>query len=734
VGLNKRCNNHIEKHYQKRLDYELKIINDMDYENYFLIIWDLIRFARIQGIYVGPGRGSSAGSLVSYVLGITHVDPIKYDLIFERFLNPQRISMPDIDIDFPDNRRDEIIHYMQNKYGKEHIAHIITFGTLAAKQSLRDVGRVYEIPIRLIDDLCKSVPNVVKITLTQAYQESARFRQILDSNQLLFQVFKVAKQIEGLPRHISTHAAGVVMSKKPLQEVVPLVQVEQELHSTQFSMDYLEKIGLIKMDLLGLRNLTIIDEIVVRMKTPIDILKIPLDDIKTFQLIQAVDTVGIFQLESEGMKSLIRKMQPEIFEDIVATIALFRPGPMKNIAQYLEARKKPQQIQYLLPELKPILQSTYGIMIYQEQIMIITQKIAGFTLAKADILRKAISKKNEAEISALRQDFIAGCIKSSVAENKAIQLFDDILEFANYGFNKSHSVAYALISYQMAYLKANFPLLFYTSLLTSVIGSESKTMEYLDECRQRHVRILKPSINLSRDYYSIEENAIRFPLLAIKGLGFMAYQTIAQERQKRGLFTDFFDFVARIMTHRFQSKWIEILIWAGACDEFCDSRATLIASLDEALNYADLVRIEVSGQTHINLDLVSRPLYRKVKDQPWVNSEKEFEVLGLYLSEHPLITLKSSLNTHYPLLSSIKPSNREVTLLVTVGRMKTILTKKGETMAFISLSDESGQIDGILWPSQLQLFQELCIKNNTVEVVGILDEKGSFIIRSMVKR
>ncbi len=734
LGLKKRFNGEVPDGYHARLKYELDVITSMNYEDYFLIVWDLIRYAKTQGIYVGPGRGSSAGSLVAFVLGITHVDPIVYDLLFERFLNPQRISMPDIDIDFPDNRRDEVLTYVREKYGEDHIAHIVTFGTLAAKQCLRDVSRVYEIPLRDVDMLSKAVPNAVKMTLQDAYEQSERFRLALSSDSALQRVFGMAKQLEGLPRHVSTHAAGIVMSKRPLQQVVPLISIEEDLYSTQYSMEYLEDIGLIKMDFLGLRNLTIIDEIVNRMDVSLDILKIPLDDEKTYELISNGDTVGVFQLESEGMKALIRKMKPDRFDDIVATIALFRPGPMENIPLYLKMKTDPSKINYLLPQLEPILKSTYGIMIYQEQIMLVTQKIAGFSLAKADILRKAVSKKKEDEILALKQDFVSGCVSNDVNENVAITLFDLILKFANYGFNKSHSVAYALISYQMAYLKANYPLLFYTSLLTSVIGGEAKTSEYLDECRQRGVRVLPPSVNSSKDKYVIEGKAIRFPIIAIKGIGQAAYTLLQNERNERGSFMDYYDFVARMLVYKFQSKWIETLIHAGALDEFNFSRATMIASLDDAVSYADLVRIEISGQSRIDLQLVSRPIPIVVKDQPLLRSEKEKEALGFYLGEHPLLSVRANSRIKYQHISQLTGKVGEVTFIAMIQRVKTHRTKKGDMMAFIGVSDESSFMDCVCLPNVYQKIWELLQKGAIVEISGKMEENGACLVRNIMPK
>lgn len=732
VGLKKRMNGKpIPNEYIERLNFELQVITSMDYEDYFLIVYDVIRYAKTQHIYVGPGRGSSAGSLVAYVLGITHVDPIEYGLLFERFLNPERISMPDIDIDFPDTRRQEVIDYVKEKYGEEHVGSIITFNTLAAKAVIKDVGRVMGVPLKDLELLTKAIGNAPKVTLASAFKESVRFKKMLEQSSILNNVYQHALALEGLPRHISTHAAGIVLSGKPLQEVLPIVYIDEGLVSTQYSMEYLEDIGLIKMDFLGLRNLTIIDEIVNQMQPPIDILKIPLDDKETYQLIAKGDTMGVFQLESDGMKSLIRKMQPKEFDDIVATIALFRPGPMENIPAFLAAKENPQSTSYLIPQLKPILQSTFGIMIYQEQVMQIAQQIAGFSLGRADVLRKAISKKKESELQALRNEFIQGCLNRHISNDVAVELFDYILKFANYGFNKSHSVAYALISYQMAYLKANVPLLFYASLLSSVIGSEGKMAQYLDECRMRNITILPPSVQKSQRIFTIDDSAIRFPLIAIKGIGIAAYQLIEQERA-RGTFRSFFDFVARMSTHRFTGKWFESLIWSGACDEFDLSRQSMIATLDDAIVYADLVRIEVNGQSRIDLSLVSVPQVIAIADNPRLISEKEREVFGFFLMDHPLISMKAQMKKKYPpIATAITQVNHEVTFLAMISRFKATRTKKGDMMAFVTVGDEGMNMDCILWPRQYQMFQNLLVKGNIVEISGNIEEKGNCIVRHM---
>ena len=719
--------------YKQRLRDELDVIESMGYEDYFLIVWDFIRFAKKQGIYVGPGRGSAAGSLVSYVLGITHVDPLKFGLLFERFLNPERISLPDIDTDFPDDRRDEVIAYVHQKYGDDHVAHIATFGTLAAKQVLRDVGRVLEIPVRELDALSKAIPNFPKVTLADTYANVPRFRQLVDSDLRFTRLYSLALGLEGLPRHISTHAAGIVLSGRPLHEVVPLVQIESDMVSTQYTMEYLEPLGLIKMDFLGLRNLTIIDQVVTLIKTQLnqdlEILKIPLDDAKTLELVRRVDTVGIFQLESDGMKNLLRQMKTAHFNDIVATIALFRPGPMENIPEYIRAKEHPGSINLLHPDLKPIVEDTYGILIYQEQIMQVAQRMAGFSLGKADILRKAMGKKNADTLASLQAEFVAGCQKKGYTAELGQALYDLVFKFANYGFNKSHSVAYAMISYQMAYLKANYPAMFYTALLNSVIGGEGKTAQYLEEAKSKGISILGPSVNDSDDQYRWRHEAIRLPLLMIKGVGGAACREILLERQ-RGPFTSFFDFVARVSSRRFSRPAVEALIDAGACDDFGYSRKSLLASLEDAYAYAALVRVDHAQQTMIDLGLVNQPPMTIVKDVALERAEREKLVLGFYLSDHPLTHLKRQhgINTA---LALIEPSKQPVTVIVMVKSIKSHRTKKGDLMAFLTLTDESAEWSGVLMPNLLEKLGSQLQRGIFVMIEGVVEEENSLFIKKI---
>ena len=740
-GLEKRMQYHaIPDVYEKRLRYELDTIIHMGYADYFLIVWDFIRFAKSQDIYIGPGRGSAAGSLVSYCLGITHADPIRYNLLFERFLNPSRVSMPDIDTDFPDNRRDEVIEYVHQRYGDHRVSHIITFNTLAAKQVLRDVGKVMQIAPRQIDVLCKLIPNRVKITLMDAYNEQPKFKQMVNSSEKLRQLFHIALQLEGLPRHSSLHAAGIILSNDDISNVCPLIDVDEGLSATQFTMEYLEELGLIKMDFLGLRNLTIIDQIVHLINTPtkrIDIMHIPLDDQRTYKLIQEVDTVGVFQLESEGMKNLLRKMQPYCFEDIVATIALFRPGPMENIPLYLESRKHPDKVEYPHPSLKPILENTYGIMIYQEQVMQIAQMMAGFSLGEADNLRKAISKKKAEELKSFKEAFIQGSLKKGYQAELAQHVYDLIMKFANYGFNRSHSVAYGMIAYQMAYLKANAPLYFFTALLNSVIGSEIKTSEYVFEARKRNIKILLPSINYSSEKYEIENQALRFPLIGIKGIGGAVASVILEERNKRGLFKDFFDFVARMEGNKLGKKTMEMLIHAGALDEFKINRASLMASLDDAIRYGNLVKIEDQNQVLFDFNLVSKPTLTSLKENPTLKAEYEKEMLGFYLSTHPIAQLREEMKMDLvPLVALPNKLKSYVKFICIVEKTKQFRTKNGHLMMFVVGGDETGKFDLVCMPNIYEMHMDILVKGNYLYVEGIVDKETSCLVKkvSLVKQ
>lgn len=730
-GLKKRLSGNVLLPYVERLNYELEVVCKMGFADYFLIVHDFIRFARSRNIYVGPGRGSAAGSLISYCLGITHVDPLAYGLLFERFLNPERISMPDIDIDFPDDRRDEVIDYVADLYGQQHVAHILTFGTLGAKQVLRDVGRALGISLQDVDMLCKMVPNVLKVNLDYVYKNTNKFAQSIEASKPFQHLFAIAKRLEGLPRHTSTHAAGIVLSDISIEEICPLIAIEQDLYSTQYTMEYLEELGLIKIDFLGLRNLTIIDEVCNHIRQngqTIDIMKISLQDDKTFKLLQAVDTVGIFQLESEGMKNLLRQMRLRNFEEIVAAIALFRPGPMENIPLYLENRQHPNAIDYLDNSLKPILENTYGVMIYQEQIMQITQVMANFSLGKADILRKAISKKIPAELEKLQASFIEGATSNGYPFELAQKVYHLILKFAGYGFNRSHSVAYGLIAYQLAYLKANYPLSFFASLLNSVIGSESKSSEYIFEAKKRDIQILGPSVNTSSNVYSIQKESLRFPLVGIKNIGNAMSQSLLEERSKNGEYHDFFDFVARMSLLRVTSKAIESLIDAGALDDFAIHRASMKASLEDALRYASLVKVNEGGISQLNLDIVSKPPIVEAREHLHERSYLEKQALGFYLSEHPITRLRESLNKDVMGLIQLHNYQGPVKLVGFIEKCKQHRTKNGEIMMFVIVSDETSKFDLVCMPNMYRKHQDILVRGNYIYAEGRISDRPSCLV------
>ena len=535
-GFNERIRKPDEEA-KKRLKYELSIIHKMKFSDYFLIVWDFMKFAREAGILTGPGRGSAAGSLVAYTLYITDVDPIEHQLLFERFLNPERISMPDIDIDFPDHRRDEVIQYVVKKYGQLHVAQIMTFGTLAAKASLRDVGRVFGLNTKELDQLSRWFHHKAWYHTCRSFQESAALKSFINESSEHRRLFETAMKLEGLPRHISTHAAGVVISEQPLVEVIPIQNGHDQIYLTQYSMEYLEELGLLKIDFLGLRNLSLIESILksIFRKTgkKLDIKSIPMDDPSTYQLISSGQTTGVFQLESEGMRNVLKRLQPNRFEDIVAVNALYRPGPMENIPHFIDRKHGREKVIYPHPNLKPILENTYGVIVYQEQIMQIAATMAGFTLGEADLLRRAVSKKQKEVLDRERAHFISGAEQKGYERGTANQIYDLIVRFANYGFNRSHAVAYSFIAYQLAYLKAHYPVHFMASILTSASGNEGKVAQYIRELNIMNVAILPPSINRSGYTFLAEVDAIRFSLSAIKGVGIAALKEIFRCTEKR---------------------------------------------------------------------------------------------------------------------------------------------------------------------------------------------------------
>lgn len=689
-----------------RLEYELKVIEEMQFCDYFLIVWDFMKYARERGILTGPGRGSAAGSLVAYVLGITNVDPIEHGLLFERFLNPERVTMPDIDIDFPDTRRDEMIRYVVDKYGHEHVAQIITFGTLAARAAIRDVGRVLDAPPKLVDAVAKKIPSRPAMTLEKASRESVALKNLLRESEEAAHLYKIAKTIEGFPRHASTHAAGIVISEDKLTDVVPLQEGQEGVALTQYSMGVLEDIGLLKMDFLGLRNLSLIENILrlIEKETGrrINLQNLSFDDEETFELFAAGDTTGVFQFESGGMRQVLKKLQPTRFEDIVAVNALYRPGPMDNIGTYISGKHGEREVTYIHDDLKPILQNTYGVIVYQEQIMQIASKMAGFSLGEADLLRRAVSKKKKHILDTEREHFVKGCTEKGYKQETAETVYDLIVRFANYGFNRSHAVAYSVIAYQLAYLKANYPTFFMAALLSSVIADHDKLEQYIRELKAKGIPIYPPSVNKSSLYFTTEGEGIRFSLLAVKNVGVNAAKELIEQRGGDG-YKDLFDLCARISLKTVNRRALESLIFAGAMDEFEIDRASMIHSLATAIKYGESVQEKMnSGQIQWFEHEGHNPVYEQVPPLG-INEKLKFEkaALGFYLSAHPLERYENILeNIGYSKIRDLAllPENNRVRVAVMVVKVRTIRTKKGDQMAFLTLSDDSGETEMIVFP------------------------------------
>ena len=730
AGLKKRLNGDLKPAYVERLKHELQVIHQMGFEDYFLIVYDFIRYGRQKGIYIGPGRGSAAGSLVAYCLGITMVDPLQYNLLFERFLNAERVSMPDIDTDIPDIHRQEIIDYVYQKYGEQHIANIITFDTLAARAVLRDVGKAMDISKREIDMIVGLIPQTPKITLEKAYEQKEKLRVLLNASPQLMAYFNMAKRIEGLPKNKSIHAAGIVMSGKPIEEIVPTIQMAEGMKTTQFVGNYLEERGLIKMDFLGLKNLTTIDEIVqmiCKNNPDFHILSIPLNDTKTYRLFAQADTIGVFQFESDGMRNLLRKMKPNCFEDIIAALALFRPGPKDQINVYLDGRKNPSSVVYPSKELEPILKETYGVTIYQEQVMLMAQIAAKFSLVKADILRKAISKKNEEELAGLRQEYVRGCKENGYSDEIASDLFDLAEKFAGYGFNKSHAVAYGLVAYQLAYLKANYPLEFYTSILNSVIGDSTKSAIYITECRRKHISIEAPDVNRSTDIYYHNGKSIILPLSIIKDVGTLAARTILDERTKSGNFGDYFDFVARVVLRKINRTQLERLISAGALDGFALGRTTMLNTLDDAIKYAKLIQVPFGTQLSIDPQLVSKPVVIRMKDNQEELSENEKAALGFNLGEQPIVHLRQKLGITYPPLAELNSNRGLYRGFAYIQSVRQIRTRKGDLMCFLKLTDETGESDMAVMPNLYSQYSQYLVKGVYIQFYAKIQDEASFL-------
>lgn len=729
-GLQKRRNNHVEKKYQERLNYELDIIVKMGFENYFLVAWDVVLFAKKNNIYVGPGRGSSAGSLVAYCLGITKIDPILYNITFERFLNVERITMPDIDIDFPDVKRDQILNYVREKYGNEYVANIITFSTLKTKMCLRDVARALKIESYELDYILKFVGNL-NLTLQQVIDQSDKLQEIIEKNRKIRTLFSLAKKVEDFPRHISTHASGVVISEHPINMNCPIIEMDGQI-TTQYTMHYLERFGLIKFDFLGLKNLSILENSIQYFyqisNKAIDLTKIPLNDTKTFELLTKGNTLGIFQLESDGIKNVLQKIKPHQLGDIALVLALYRPGPMKNIPLFVEKRNNPNQVQYSDIRLKPVLEETLGIMVYQEQIMQMAQLMAHFSLQKADNLRRAMSKKNVHEFERLKDEFIFNSVKNGFEKTKSTQIFDEMLEFSNYGFNKAHAFSYALLSYQMAYLKANLPICFYTSLLNSSIGS-SKTHQYLNEAKTIGLFIEKPNIDFSEEHYCIKNHKVYYPLTGIKNIGTKTAQLI---QNKRTPFVSFVDFIVFCLIHKIDLSQIQTLIYSGALDVFNFNRTTLIKNLEIFYLYCERILVkDADGELKANFDLLTPPKMVEYPSNKIEETRKEKEVLGFYFSTHPF----SEIRRNHPYLLSLSkiPFTGKFQALITIEKIKKHKTKKGDEMCFIVGSDEDTTLDFVVMPKTYTQFKESLNVGDSYAIFALKDSEKSAIIQSFKK-
>lgn len=700
---------------KKRLEFELGVIKQMGYSAYFLIVWDFIHFARQTGIPVGPGRGSAAGSLVAYTLGITNIDPLKYGLLFERFLNPERVSMPDIDVDICYERRGEVIDYVVRKYGADRVAQIITFGTMAARAAIRDVGRALNMPYGEVDKVAKLVPVELHMTIEKALSEAAELKELYDQKPEVKKLIDTAAALEGMPRHASIHAAAVVITKDPLTHYLPLYKASDGPVTTQFAKDTVEELGLLKMDLLGLRTLTVISDAVRLIAEStgkeLDIDRIPIDDRATYEMLSRGETAGVFQLESSGMRAILRDLKPEVFEDIVALVALYRPGPLGSgmVDDFIKNKHGLKKTEYLHPKLEPILKDTYGVILYQEQVMRIASDLAGFTLGQADMLRRAMGKKKPEIIAGLRSQFVEGAVKNGVDGEIAGQIFDLMEYFAGYGFNKSHSAAYALVSYQTAYLKANYPLQYMAALLTSVKDNTDKVAAYIEECRRLGIEVLPPDVNESRESFSVAGNKIRFGLAAVKNVGLGAVESIIRAREKDGPFSGYADFCRRLDTRVVNRRVLESLIKCGAFDSLGHRRAQLMAAVDAGLGLAQQSQRErENGQLSL-LDFfgdgtpesvsISLPEVHEYPEDELLALEKE--TLGLYISGHPLSRYRDDLNRLTTVSAaeiSELPDDSEVVLGGLITGVKKINTRKGDTMAFLTVEDLTGAFEVVVFP------------------------------------
>lgn len=739
--------------YRSRLEKEIKVIERTGFAPYFLIVADFINFAKKNGIPVGPGRGSAAGSLVAYVMGITDIDPIEHDLLFERFLNEERVSLPDIDVDFCVRRRDEVIKYVSQKYGEDKVAHITTFGTMLAKQVVRDVARALGFSYNEQDRIAKLIPNGLGMTLQKAVETEPRLQELQKEDPQIKELFDIAFVLEGLARHASTHAAGIVIGDRPIVEYVPLYRDQDGEVVTQYSMKYVEKAGLIKFDFLGLRNLTVIDDAVKLIKknhgVKLDMLNIPLDDAKTYELLSQADTTGVFQLESSGMRDILVRLKPERFSDIVALVALYRPGPLESgmVDQYIKAKHGEIPVTYELEELKPILEPTYGVILYQEQVMQIASVLANYTLGEADILRRAMGKKDPEVMKAQRSRFLEGAKANKIDLEKANRIFDRMEKFALYGFNKSHSAAYAFIAYQTAYLKAHYPVEFMAALMNSLLGDMEKLVKLINECRDKGIEILPPDVNVSDRDFTVQDNKIRFGLAAVKNVGEAAVDAIIESRMKEGPFTSIYDFCDRVDSQKVNRRVIEQLIKCGAFDSIHPNRAQVVGALDDALTQAAKYQQDKqNGQLNFLAILRAKNKLPKAdKKLPSVPSwdkrtliNYEKEALGFYVSGHPLDFYKDRLLhicTGTTQEITEKPDGTKVALAGMLNLVKEVTTRRGDKMGFLNLEDKEGIVEVVAFPEVYTKFRNVLVEDDEPRIViGTVqhDEKSSKVIASEI--
>ena len=760
--LNKLCFEGLEERYQpvtrelrERLDYELSTIKNMGYVDYFLIVWDFIKYARDNDIMVGPGRGSAAGSLVAYTLGITQLDPIRYDLLFERFLNPERVSMPDIDVDFCFERRQEVIDYVVRKYGKDRVVQIVTFGTLAARGVIRDVGRVLDLPYAQVDAIAKMIPQELNITIDKALQMNPELRKAYEEQEDIHGLIDTAKRLEGLPRHTSMHAAGVVISQKDVDEYVPLSRAQDGSITTQFTMTTLEELGLLKMDFLGLRTLTVIQNAVHQIERTtgklLDMQQIDYNDKKVLDSLGTGRSDGVFQLESAGMKNFMKELKPQSLEDVIAGISLYRPGPMDFIPQYIRGKNRPDTISYDCPQLEPILKPTYGCIVYQEQVMQIVRNLAGYTLGRSDLVRRAMSKKKASVMEKERQNFVygnpeegvPGCIANGIPENVANKIYDEMIDFAKYAFNKSHAAAYAVVSYQTAWLKYYFPVEYMAALMTSVIDNPSKVSEYIYACRQMNIKILPPDINKGEANFSVDGGDIRYGLAAIKSIGRPVIKAIVEDREELGLFQNLEDFITRLSAKNILNKrTIENLIKAGALDTLGGTRKQFMSIYVQIVDHVTQEKKNsMVGQMTL-FDLVSEDQKEefqiRMPDVGEYSKETllafEKEVLGIYVSGHPLEAYEekwkksiSATTADFQLDEETGHTKVHDGAKEIIGGMiteKTIKhTKTNQMMAFITIEDLLGTVEVVVFPRDYEKNRDYLEVDSKVFVRGRVSEE-----------